>query len=518
MKHLVFLFLVFITTLLTACDPYPRKSAEMEQALEQAKAVYGEGNLELEVDTVLFIPGFSEAPDYFAGKRQYGKAALAALLNGYTEKDFDKKAAMASFKEAERYGELANDSLTMARAEFWIGRFLYEEGRKEDALSAFVYSGNLVGNRLIDKAVIENGLAATYMLMGQYDSAEYHLQNSLKVAQDEQCDQLIWKNLNNLSVLYRIRGKYDKSLNCLREITERILLDSIKTVFVFLNMGKSFMAKGEMDSAAFYYQRLESVLQVAEVNDETKLSAYGALIKFATKQGIDSLALQYRDKHEDALYDVMCRQQKQTVYRIQKQYDYENLQNTMNKKIIRRHRVILVFGVLLVALFVIVLVLQHRHDQMLKAEEDMKQKLDDMKEDLRQSVNLSTIDKMVVSQLRNILAANRAMSRAKDTKDEWWLLLRKVMAGKEDAFEAVKTVIETAYPNLLLVIREKYPDLSDTEAKVCLMSCFDVNNAEIAELLGLSVNTINQNRSSLRRKLNLWSKKLGKQLRDVIAK
>ena len=83
-----------------ACSPYPRESERMAEAMRQAEAVYGDGSLLVETDTVLFIPGLAEASGYYAGKRQYGKAALAALYNGYTERDFDKEAAMASFKEA----------------------------------------------------------------------------------------------------------------------------------------------------------------------------------------------------------------------------------------------------------------------------------------------------------------------------------------------------------------------------------------------------------------------------------
>ncbi len=122
MRRFLTIGFFLLLAMLTACNS--RESQEMEQALEQAKAVYGNGNLEIEVDTVLFIPGLSEAPDYFAGKRQYEKAALAALLNGYTEKDFDREAAMVSFKEAEHYGKLAQDSLTMARAEYWMGKYM----------------------------------------------------------------------------------------------------------------------------------------------------------------------------------------------------------------------------------------------------------------------------------------------------------------------------------------------------------------------------------------------------------
>ena len=91
------------------------------------------------------------------------------------------------------------------------------------------------------------------------------------------------------------------------------------------------------------------------------------------------------------------------------------------------------------------------------------------------------------------------------------------MNGKDNLFEGARISIETAYPNLFQTIIEKYPDLTDTEAKVCLLSCIDLSNMEMAELLGLRLNTVNQNRSTLRKKLNLKSEKMSSQLRAVFS-
>ena len=516
MKRPHLIWIMFFAVIVAACNPYPRESERMAEAMRQAEAVYGDGSLLIETDTALFVPGLAEASQYYAGKRQYGKAALAALYNGYTERDFDKEAAMVSFKEAERYSKLACDSLTMARAEYWMGKFLYYEGRNEDALSAFNASSNHFGNHYLERAVTENGLAATYMLMSQYDSAEYHLQNSFKVAKEEQCDQLIWKNLNNLSVLYRIQGEYDKSLDCLKAIFWANSLDSEQTVFVYLHYGNTFMAMGEVDSATLYYHRLESAISNTRMRNDTKATIYSSLRKFAESQGDLSAALRYSKMDKEALYDVMLQRQQQAVYRIQKRYDYETLQNTMNKKIIWRHRIITVSCILLLFMTFAVLLLQHRHRQTLMEEERLKSQLHDLKTSLQQKVEPQVVDMMVVSQLRTIITANRLMDKVNNPGGEWLALLSKVMSGKSEAFEAAKEVVESVYPNCMLSFLGKYPNLSVTESRVCLLSCFDLSNAEMAELLGLSTNTVNQTRSSLRKKLELGMEKMTDQLRGTL--
>ena len=81
LKHYWLIGLWLSVALLAACSPFPCESERMAEAMAQAEAVYGDGNLLVETDTVLFIPGLAEASGYYARKNQYGKAALAALYN-----------------------------------------------------------------------------------------------------------------------------------------------------------------------------------------------------------------------------------------------------------------------------------------------------------------------------------------------------------------------------------------------------------------------------------------------------
>ena len=118
--------------ILTSCGPYSSEARRMDAAFEQARLVYGEG----ENDTLLFIPELDKASAYYASKKQYDKAALSALYHGYAEMDYDKAEAMEAFSNAERYGLLVNDCLTMARAQYQMGRMLYKDRIEKEASKA----------------------------------------------------------------------------------------------------------------------------------------------------------------------------------------------------------------------------------------------------------------------------------------------------------------------------------------------------------------------------------------------
>ena len=150
-------------------------------------------------------------------------------------------------------------------------------------------------------------------------------------------------------------------------------------------------------------------------------------------------------------------------------------------------------------------------------EEEMKRQMDAMKQNLSQTVKFSVLDQEVSSRLRMILTAFDRAQRAKDPQKEWQSLARQVMNGKDNPFDAARSVLEMVYPHLFSTIKENYPDLTETEAKICLLSCSDLSNQEIADFLGLKPNTVNQNRSNLRKKLNLKPERMKEQLQSVFS-
>ena len=506
---------------------YFSERQRMEMALLQAEALFGDRGQEISPlmdddffdgkPTLSTSPELERAADYYARKKQYTKAAHAALYSGFVQQHYNDKTAMQSYKDAEHYGGMAGDSIAVAQAQYWIGRMLYYDGMEQEALAPLKAAEQCFGKQYAEKALIQNLIAACYTLQSNYNNSEIWLQKSLLNAEKAKCEKVKRKALNGLAVLYRLQSNYDLAIEYLRQIAEETDLSNNEKSLLILNLGKTFAVQGKTDSAALYYQQLEEILPSVSVKSETKVSAYGALSRFAENQGDKSKALEWREKHEIVLFDVMSQQQEQVIYSIQRQYDYETMQNILNRKIILRHRIILVISILLFVSAIIILLLQYRHKQMLKEEEEMKQQIDAMKQDLRQTVKSSVMDEEVVLRLRMILMAQRTTKQAKDPKNEWRPLVLQVMNGKKNLFEAAQTSVEMAYPNLYAIITEKYPNLTETEAKICLLSFCDISNAEMAELLGLRLNTVNQNRSTLRKKLNLDFDKMKEQMRDMLA-
>ena len=506
---------------------YFSERERMDMALLQAEALFGDqGNaISPVMDDDFFdnhgnlstSPELERASAYYAKKKQFAKAAKAALYSGFVQQHYnEKEEAMKSFKEAEQYGGLVNDSLSVAQAEYWMGKMLYYDGMEQEALNSLLISESLIGNRYADRAFIENSKAVLYILMNQYDSAEICLQKGLVWADKAHFEKAQQKILNNYAVLCRLEKKYDHSIAYLTQMVKLNDNEETNLFLYYLNMGKTFASAKEMDSVELYFKHVETLLSNKGMMLESKVSAYDALSQFAEERGDFQNALKFKEQREDFLAKVLVQRQEQAFYRVQHQYDYESLQNVMNKKIIRKHNVILIISVLLLITTIIIVILQYRHKQLLESEKEMKRQMDVLRLDLRQTVKSSVVDNEISSRLRTILLANRILKRTNAPQKEWQSLVSQIMNGGQEPFEAARDVLETVYPHLYSAILGNYPDLTETEAKICLLSCSELSNKEIAEFLGLRPNTVNQNRSNLRKKLDLKPDRMKEQLHAAL--
>lgn len=482
----------------------------MDMALLQGEVLFRDAELDDDfdfLDSIATSPELERAADYYAKKKQYAKAAHAALYSGYVLQHYnEKEVAMQSFKEAEHYGELVEDCLIIAQARYRMGKLLYYEGRKQEALSAFQFSNTHIGDRYNDLAIIENSKAAVYMLLGQNDSAEICLQQSIFYAQKSHSEKVMHKAMHNYAVLYRQLGKYDLSIKYLRQTAENYYLDDTELFMYHLNMGTTFMVAGIMDSATLYYQRMEDILPQIHIGFETKASAYGALSQFAENQNNDSLALSYQKEVGDLLFEIMRQRQEQNIYRIQRQYDYETLQNAMNQKLARTQRII-AFGVMLL-LSIIVLFL-FRSSQRNKKEAEANANLFHFMQQNKELVesNMAHEKKVLdtTQQLSNLMYARlMAMQKLdyclKNPKDKIALKdLEREVFGTGDHWEAVSEVMAALYPGLEETLKLKYPEMDDMELRVCMLSRLKLSRLGESTLLGISTSVLDKLRMKIRK-------------------
>ncbi len=462
---------------------YFNEKRRMDMALLQAEALLGDRGQEIPplMDDDFFDdkPFFSTSPEleraaeYYAKKKKYAKAAHAALYSGFVQQHYnDKSAAMLSFKEAEHYGKMVKDSLTVARAEYKIGRLLYYDGMNQEALTTLKESALGFGNHLAEKALVENMMAACHLMLGNFDNAEIGMQQSLSYARQSHADKVKRKALNNYAVLFQLQGKYDQAIDCLRQINKESNLDDTELLLLNLNLGDVFFDEGTLDSAAYYYKYVDSLLPDANVKKETKASAYNSLSQFAESQYDNAMAFYYWKQRDKWINEIRDQQKQSNVYGVQQKYDYGNLQNTMNQKIIQRHRIILFISLLLFAAAVIIIVLQYRHKQTMETYHQLQTEFE---------------------------AASQQAQQAHQVLQQRVMELYR--SGQEDRLERILAEFATSYPQGKEKLQANHPDLNETECNIVVLSFLGLRIKEEAEILNLSTNTVAKYRTNIRKKV-----------------
>ena len=518
-------------------EAYLSERERMDMALLQGKVLFRDASLDDDFSEMLertaTSPELEHAADYYVKKKHFDKATHAALYSGYVQQYYnDKEAAMLSFKDAEHFGELVWDSLTMARAEYWIGKMLYDDYSETEALSMLKASDRNFGTLLGERAFVQNMEAVAYMLLKQYDSAELCLKKSLAFAEQSRPTKARRKALNNYSVFYQRQGDYAQAISCLKQMSDEPDLTNTEKAMLYLNFGKTFAAFGETDSAAVYYQRLEGFLSDVSMKDETKVSAYGALARFAESLGKDSLALQYRDMHENLLFEVMHRHQERTVYRIQKQYDYESLQNEMNKKLIRRQHIITFFGIVTIIGLAALAISQIRLAKTRKLEAETKanlfhfmqqnKELTQKHKESEQAYEDLLKEKEVQEQVAAEYGEKLSLALKKEQAimlrlhlflenqgdDELLKKLEKSVFGKQAHMDAMMETVDRLYPQLCEIVKQEDLGLDEYEQMDIIMSYFNISRQDEALLLDKTVDMIDKIRNRSRKKIQAASKRI----------
>ncbi len=522
----------------------------MDMALLQAEALFGDHGQEISpvMDDDFFdehailstSPELERAAAYFAGKKQYAKAAHAALYSGFVQQHYDEKeSAMRSFKEAEQYGKLAVDSLTIAQAEYWMGKMFLDNGMEQEALNSFLSSDSFIRNHYTSRAIIENSKAVAYILMKQNDNAELCLQQSFLYAEKGNSDRIKHKVYNNYSVLYRIQGKNDQAIKTLQQMMDDPYLNDTEKIVLFLNIGKVYFKMKEMDSVAKYLQQMEAMLPTVNVKKETNASIYELLSQYAESLNDDSLALQYREKHERLLYDIMIQRQEQTIYRIQQQYDYENLQNIMNQKLIHKQRLITIIGIFAIIGLTALAISQIRLAKTRKQEAETKANLfhfmqqnkelaqrseeqkqnqiylaqkhkeseqayeDLLKEKQRYEQTASEYGEKLSLALKKEESVMLRLHLFLENQGDEELLrkLEKSVFGKQAHLDAMMETVDCLYPQLREIVRQENLGLDKNEQLDVILSYFNISRQDEALLFHKTTDMVDKIRNRSRKKI-----------------
>ena len=443
------------------------------------------------------------------------QAGRDALENARIQLDSGNKAeALQLFKDAEHYGLLADDTLTVARARYQIGYMLYRKGEtKEEYMWRLKAAEPCFGTHDDERALLLNLMGSAYIAFREFDSAEMYINQALSFAEKSQNQEVYLTVMTNYFVLNVDQDNYDKAAEQLWKFKS---ITGLKTeeqkLYYCQSMGIVYDAADNTDSAAYYFREYEAILQ--DTNTMKGYEPYWdylTLEKYAELRGDSAKALWYFEHYIIENGRAEYKKEKESLYSIQKKYDYEVLQNELNERIIRKQRIIIFISGLAALILAALLVSQVRLARKRKQEAKINAELFHFKqqnkalaqkdaehERIQQDYSDRLSDALMKEQrimllLDNYLNSNKKAHLLKE--------LETSVFGDKDHWEAMLEVIDQLYPELMATLQQKYPDLDEDERKSYILSYFKLSRQEEADYLGTTVNMVDKLRGRRRKKM-----------------
>ena len=445
--------------------------------------------------------------------RDVKQVAQDALENARVQLDSGNKVkAMRLFKEAEHYGIMANQTLMVAHARYHIAQCLGYYADKEEVVSLLKTAAEGFGEDYADRAEALRELGDFYQYHGQFDSSAYYLDQALAYAEQSGSLEAKRNCLSAFHVMYFNAGDYEKSANYLSQFWQASIADADDNMLMYYyhDMGNIFYESGNLDSADYYYSRLEELVSQTEPNADTWFY-YGVLSDYAEELGDYETACKYGCLYEEGNNLKEIEQQENNLALISHKYDSEVMQNELNRNIIIKQRIIVIVSLVATLVLAALLVSQIRLARRRKREAEINAELFHFKQqnkDLAQKhaeheqIQQDYADRLsealmkeqrIMLLLDNYLNSNKKANLLKD--------LETSVYDDKDHWEAMLEVIDQLYPDLTATLQQKYPDLDEDEKKSYILSYFKLSRQEEADYLGTTVNMIDKLRGRRRKKM-----------------
>ena len=484
-------------------EKFLKKEKYMEYLVTKVQAKYKNYD-NIKEDTNIFI-----TKTYFDKTRKNSQMNMYAHL--YSACVYDERGeyenAMKDYKTAFTLAENMHDSLYMWRINNYIAEVFVQQTYWNEALEIYLESINL-SNGNVEKARSYANLAKMYYLKDDNDQVIYYIERSIDMAKkidDENTKSQIYQNAY---VYYKENNERELAWKYLK-MSVNYNCDYVSDCFYNLNFLCFFLDDVNMDSAKIYVNKLRKEFETVEVN-HTKISMCDALSIYYMHNNMYDSALYYQKELTYAYNDIYEQSMEQNIYEIQQKYDHElqrNIYQTkLNKRLILTVCILIVLLLVTIVSFILITKSKRREKVLSKQVDDLsnvKNDYDKFKHEIKESFDNSLKARFkIIKEVNDFERNNRADKNIKEIKEYAYGSMYKT------AFEASVDVIESSYNNISAFIKETYPELNETEYKVCMLSLAPISVNYISCILGFTTDTVGKARSNIRKKLEIEDRKI----------
>jgi len=366
--------------------------------------------------------------------------------------------------------------------------------------------------------MIYSNLGVTYYKADSLDKAAFYHRKSLNISKQKGDAFDMATSFLNLANLTSHQNKfdlsiayYDSSIKICQEygIEYGVLLNKI-------NLGELYFNHGNYSLAADYMENALKLISNYSLPEE-EMELYLMLYKTYRKLGDESLALLNFENHHRLRDSIAGDKKNQMLLDLQAKYENEKKQRELVElqreklSIEGKYRffiIIFLSVVLIFLLFTFYIIFQRRraiyHKKLAeKDNEILKSQMDTKDKELANfALHLARtyeVNANISTEINNILPLSDKQKTEKLNR-----IIRNLDSGSNvDAWKEFELRFEQVHKEFFYVLNELHPDLTPVELKVCSLLRLNMSSKDISTLTNRSVRTIENTRTSIRKKLNL---------------
>ncbi|NDW09507.1 tetratricopeptide repeat protein [Dysgonomonas sp. 520] len=462
-------------------------------------------------DTLIY-----ESKNYFLGKNDLRKQVLASLYSGRVQHENKLlKDAMISYLETEKRAEHLDEDAIKGLIQSLVGELYYHQEVFEESISRYKkatkYFNNAGEHR--NEVLSLNMVGCSFFSKDEKDSANIYYNQALELAgiynlPEDQVDIRI-----NMANLLRRKGDFDTAKSDLRQAIPYVS-DSAKYSIIYYNLATIFREQQNNDSTSYYANEALGFLNDNDEKNSALLSKIYSLLS-VTEENRNNYKHALTEERNSSKYlrSYQLMNMDQAILDVQKKYNFELVQNANNKLVIQQQQNVVIILVLALGV-IIAMFLYYRKSTINKKERlEGEQKIYQLKELARKYEDENTENKVT---FRNVLLKQfDIMKKAAlvdgylrdDEKKQNEKLLRKfneIVYGKEGLdWNLLYQSMNELHNKFFDHLRNAYPQLDESEFRICCLSYANFSNTEIGMIMKLSLNTIQTRKTIIRRKVGI---------------
>jgi tetratricopeptide (TPR) repeat protein len=362
----------------------------------------------------------------------------------------------------------------------------YNGLQDEDKTRKYYQEALFLAEKLNNKkfiAMIANNIGNLEEEAENYEKALEYLQKSLAIKKEispKSSIVITMSNVGNVLISLKKHQEAQKILSEALAISQEIKAKNDESI-IYNYLARSFEMNNEPQQAILYYKKYIE-LKESLFNQDMAQQIADVKVQYETEKKEQQILLQQQEIENLALENTIQIQKRNTIFAMVGVIIIAMLLFYNRQRIINKTKQELV------------------KSELLNAQQELAFK---EKELMNYTENLISKSKTIKELQEQLIRQNPKPEIDENSSEDAFLQLLDQRILTQDDWVKYKIVFEQVYPNFFENITQKYGQLTDGEMRMLAFAKLQLNNKQVADILGINVESVKIARNRIRKKLNL---------------